>query len=206
MPRVNNGKVMSAANQSRTLRTRLVVMVTAVAVLTVIGFFILERGSRGAAVRPSRVDTSPFDGKYRLIPGESFMQSRAELAAAEKEAAEKRESDAPESARLAAKVANLRSILRTREEQYANFTIERGVIRSGATLVQEFSLNHAKTQDGKLVGVALWHEDVEDPGDCVDEPIQFALRGTRLEFIQGDEKTGFDQLVVLERLPAEGRK
>jgi hypothetical protein len=157
----------------------------------------------GGAVRPSRVDTPTFDGRYRLIPEESFAAWRVKLAAAERKAAERAETESDDARELLSEIANLRTILKTYEDQYTNFTIQHGVIRSGTTLVQEFSLKHATIRDGVLVGVALWHEDIDDPGDCNDQPIQFELRGTRLEFVIGDEENGFESPVILERISSE---
>src|SRR5512138_1638649 len=90
---------------------------------------------RGDALVPSDVDTSVFDGRYRLKPDASFRRIRAQIAGATD--AKARE--------------NLERILARQLEQYASFRIHHGVIRSGGgPLVQEFSLITASIKDKVL--------------------------------------------------------
>jgi hypothetical protein len=57
--------------------------------------------------------------------------------------------------------------LERQTDQFSNFVIERDRIRSGTLLVQEFCFIDIEAQtDQVLDAVALWHEDVHDPGDA----------------------------------------
>lgn len=180
--------------KSRTATWGIVVIVVALVVLT------LRRSPDGALVG-STVDTSAFDGRYRLIADESFATWRAQLSAAQKQLDEDPAAGTPPEADATAKIADLRALIQYRESAYTGFSIRKGVIRSGSLPIQEFSLLEAKTTGDELVGVALWHEDVDDPGDAARQPIRLKLTGDRLEFIIGDESDGFEDPVILERLP-----
>lgn len=178
---------------------RIGVFLLFVAAATLVGYLATNCGREGEVLRSSLVNTTAFDGRYRLVAEESFPRYRDELAALEKKDAERKERGEPEDPKLQSRIALLQSGLDGYVVRWSDLTIERGVIRAGTGPVQEFSLKRATIDGGRLVGVALWHEDVQDPGDCVDEPLRLELRGTRLEFVLGDEGTGFDQPAVYER-------
>ncbi|MBX3358815.1 MAG: hypothetical protein KF745_10325 [Phycisphaeraceae bacterium] len=134
----------------------------------------------------SPIATPTFDGRYQLIAEESFQALRADLAA---------EPD-PDRQVL------LRQILEGNEDAFADFRITHGVITFGREITQSFALRSATIEDGELRGEAIWHEDIHDPGDMSLEPIRLRLKGDRLEFQLGDEKTGVDQNfeAVLKRM------
>jgi hypothetical protein len=138
---------------------------------------------RGDALVPSDVDTSVFDGRYRLKPDASFRRIRAQIAGT---------TDATVRERL-------ERVLATQVEQYANFRIRHGVIRSGGgPLVQEFSLTTATVRDKVLEGKAIWHEDVHDPGDSSEIPVLMRLQHRELEFILVDaEGQSYDAVVLV---------
>jgi hypothetical protein len=159
---------------SRSGLARLLLLVATIAVVAC--------GRRDALV-PSDVDTSVFDGRYRLKSDASFRRIRAQIAGATD--AKARE--------------NLERILARQLEQYASFRIHHGVIRSGGgPLVQEFSLITASIQGKVLQGRAEWHEDVQDPGDSTQIPILMRLQGRELEFVQMDaEGRSYDAVVLV---------
>jgi hypothetical protein len=136
------------------------------------------------ALIASKIDTTPFDGDYKLLAESSFNYLREKLKNTNDEALR----------------GNLEYLLRSQEEQYANFTIKKGIIRSGTRLVQEFSLTSASIEGDILKGKAVWHEDIYDPGDCQEVPIYLKLSGNLLEFAIGDTKEEIANPVVLERI------
>lgn len=147
-----------------------------------IGSLVGTRGNLSAVV-PSSVDTSPFDGTYSLLEDRSFQKARDRVLGE------------PDPQRR----VNAQKLLAWQAEQYKNFNVRRGVIRSGVVLVQEFSLRDA-TLDGKMLsGRALWHEDIHDPGDASEERIAMKLEGDVLEFAMLDEKGVALEPVFLKR-------
>lgn len=159
---------------------------------------------RGALV-PSSVDTASFDGQYRLVPEESYLITRRLLADAKAKAKALESTGKSPGADLNATISDLRSLLRYQEEQMENFTIDRGVIRSGRVLVMELSLIRATIKDNTLDGVAVWHEDIHDPGDSHNERIRLKLIGERLEFTIGETEGAESESVILERIPQRDR-
>lgn len=128
-------------------------------------------------------ETGPFDARYELVVEESFKHLHDEIAAAEGERKEL-----------------LESILESEVEQFAAFRIHKGVITSGIVLVQEFRLTSATITDGTLVGRAIWHEDVYDPGDCCVIGVRLELEGDMLRFSLFDPGGEPDPPVVLRRV------
>lgn len=176
-----------------------------VAATLIVALVVISSGcKRDGAVVSSGVNTSLFDGRYQLVAEESFAYSRAELAAAEDAAEQSKTAGELNDPQLASKIKNLQMLLAFSEERYENFTIRNGIIRSGRVLVQEFSLRRAEIEGDTLIGVALWHEDVGDPGDCHEVRVWLKLTGDRLEFSIGDPEEGFGDPVILDRLPSEG--
>ena len=135
------------------------------------------------AVVPSRVDTAPFDGRYELVADASFGKMRQEVEA-EPDAQRKQTGQL-----LLARFA----------EQYANFRVSRGIVRSGERLVQEFSLTEGSLSGTTWRGKALWHEDIHDPGDANEVGVQLTLEGDRLEFAMLGENGEAGDPVVLRR-------
>jgi hypothetical protein len=127
--------------------------------------------------------TGPFDGRYELVVEESFKSLHDEIAAAEGERKEL-----------------LERILQREIEQFSAFWIRDGVITSGKVLVQEFRLASATITDGTLVGRAIWHEDVHDPGDCCVVGVRLELDGDTLRFSLFDPGEEPDPPVVLRRI------
>jgi hypothetical protein len=108
------------------------------------------------------VDTAGFDGEYVLDTKRSFANLFSNLP---------RETDEEK-----------REFQQVLAEQYDNFQINKGVITSGKTLVQEFRITSANISDGVLEGKAIWHEDIYDPGDCYMMKVRLKLKGDELEF------------------------
>lgn len=134
-------------------------------------------------VLPSPVDTTPFDGRYELIPEQSFKYLHKAVADATDTQSKQ----------------NNQWLLDHYIDYYTNFAISHGVIRSGSLLVQEFSLIEATLEGTTLHGSAMWHEDVYDPGDCAEVPISLTLTGNRLEFVLGDTAGEANDPVTLKR-------
>ena len=51
----------------------------------------------------------------------------------------------------------------------------------------QYDLLDYKTQGGKIVGTALWHEDRHDPGDCTEIKITLKRDGDKLIFTREDD-------------------
>ena len=160
-------------------------------------FGFLDSGSLVSSI----VNTERFDGHYRLVADESFKDFRDELAAAESAAKLLKSSGKPLGADLKAKIAGIRFLLQSYEEQMESFTVRRGVIRCGRVLVMELSLIRATIEGDTLEGTALLHEDIHDPGDCQEVSIRLKLTDDRLEFAFGDAEEGASEPVILERVP-----
>jgi hypothetical protein len=90
-------------------------------------------------------------------------------------------------------------LLQAMADQYANFRIRHGVIRSGTRPVQEFSLTEATIDGGTLRGKAVWHEDVGDPGDSSEVAVMLRLTDESLEFSVLDGQGEPDDRVVFNR-------
>jgi len=152
--------------------------------LAVFAAFTMACKGPGAELVPSSVDTSAFDGDYTLKPESSFRSIRQKVES-EKDVERRKQGE---------------SLLQMFAEQYANFRIRNGVIRSGTRLVQEFSLLDAKVEGNTLRGKALWHEDVADPGDSSEVHVMLRLNGNMLEFAVLDKPgQSSDRPVVLVR-------
>jgi len=132
---------------------------------------------------PSSVDTAVFDGCYRLDPQASFAPLYHQMEASQE----------------VEEVALLEDILAFEIDQYQDFTIEGGVIRSGGSLRQEFSLASAEVEEGTLQGKAVWHEDVGDPGDASEVLVALRLEGERLRFYVYENPGEMGEAVILVR-------
>ncbi|GJM25448.1 MAG: hypothetical protein DHS20C16_18630 [Phycisphaerae bacterium] len=148
----------------------------------------------------SSIDTAQFDGRYRLVPEESFQTYRNQLADAEANLAKQIAEGKPHDRQLALSIQDLKDLIQSASEQHSGFIIHDGVIHSGTLLVQEFSLRRAEIVGDTLTGSARWHEDVLDPGDVHDIEVRLILKGDRLEFSLGAKGEGFGEAVVLERV------
>ena len=84
-------------------------------------------------------------------------------------------------------------------ERYDDFTVDHGVIRSGKGLRQEFRIVSGDMVGDTLVGRAVWHEDVDDPGDCCVVNVCLRLTGDVLELWFFDEGGEQGKPVVLKR-------
>jgi len=51
----------------------------------------------------------------------------------------------------------------------------------------QYDLLDYKTQGGKIVGTALWHEDRHDPGDCTEIKVTLQRDGDKLIFTREDD-------------------
>jgi len=97
---------------------------------------------------------------------------------------------------------NAEKLMGWQTDQFKNFAIEHGVIRSGVGLIQEFSLRSARVEGSTLTGRALWHEDIHDPGDASEESISLKLEGDVLEFAHLDDQGAPLDPVYLRRSTA----
>jgi len=138
----------------------------------------------GTAIVPSPVDTAAFDGEYELLAEASFSGMRQQVA-----------SDPDEKH----KQIGLQ-LLERQAEQYSQFTVHHGVIRSGKILVQELSLISGVLAGHTWQGKALWHEDAHDPGDASEVGVRITLDGDRLEFVMLNEDSSAGDPVVLQRV------
>ena len=136
-----------------------------------------------AALIPSSVDTSRFDGRYELVADESFGKMRQSV-----------ESEPDGSRRQLG-----HELMGHMKSQYANFHVSHGVIRCGTALVQEFSLLPGTLTGNTWRGKAMFHEDIEDPGDVNEVELQLSVDGDRLEFSFVNEDGTLEDPVVLRR-------
>ncbi len=137
-----------------------------------------------APLVPSPVDTSIFDGSYELVPESSFASVQDGI-----------ERSSEESERKA-----FERILSSNIDQFSNFSIDHGVIRSGSFIVQEFSLISAERSENRLLGRAIWHEDVGDPGDMNEVTIEMRRQGNTLSFWIYDPNNNRGDAIVLSRI------
>lgn len=114
----------------------------------------------------STIDTSLFNGSYLLAEAASFSPLMNEID--ETEDHERRQA--------------LEAILSIEISRYSDFSIENGVIRSGTSIVQEFSLTSGKIEGNVLKGRAIWHEYVLDPGDMVEVFVELSIEEDILYF------------------------
>ena len=155
----------------------------------------------GDAVIPSAIDTSAFDGSYQLVENESFLDQRRIIAINDCLIAQQLAARGLPDPKLLMQNAYSRSMLADAIESCADFVIRSGVIRAGRVLRWELSLTKASITDGKLVGTAIEHEDIHDPGDCQEVGVVLELEGERLKFGVSEVGTEPHEFVVLQRLP-----
>jgi hypothetical protein len=120
-----------------------------------------------APIVESTVDTSIFNGRYLLVEAASFTPLIDEL----------------ERTRNPERREALETLLLIEISRYSDFSIEKGVIRSGSSIIQEFSLISGKTEGNILEGRAIWHEDIRDPGDMVEVFIELKIEEDMLYFM-----------------------
>jgi hypothetical protein len=159
----------------------------------------------GNAVVPSSVNTRQFDGHYRLVEEESFRKTRALVAAEEHEIAKQIMVRGLPDPQLLLRTAYLRFGMCDSVDSCTGFTINSGVIRSGQTLPWELSLLDAKITGNKLLGTALLHEDVHDPGDCQEVSVMLERDGKRLKFNYFPESEKPTDWVVFEHMTPSDR-
>lgn len=181
---------------------RIGVFLLLIGAASIAGYLVTQCGREHEVLRASTVDTRAFDGHYRLVPEASFVDAQEEIRAVERELSRRQALGEPASDELGSRMALLRANLDRRIARWSDLVIERGVLRAGRGPVQEFSLVRAAIAEGRLNGTALWHEDVQDPGDCADVPLRLELRGARLSFALGDERSGFESAAEYERATA----
>jgi hypothetical protein len=161
-------------------------MRTARLLLTVCAALAVACKGPEAALVPSKMDTAAFDGDYTLKPEASFPSLRRRVEG-EKDTMRRKLGE---------------SMVKLMVDQYANFRIRRGVIRSGTRVVQEFSLLDGKVEGNLLRGKALWHEDVADPGDSSEVPVALRLSGNELEFaVLDDQGRSVDPVMLVRQGP-----
>jgi hypothetical protein len=80
--------------------------------------------------------------------------------------------------------------LKRQTDLYSDFVIERNRIRSGKGHVQEFCFLHVLVEtESTLDAIAVWHEDVNDPGDASLTKVRAERDGEEARFhIYGEEK------------------
>jgi len=68
-------------------------------------------------------------------------------------------------------------------DQYSNFVVETDRIRSGIHQIQEFCFIDVRSETGRTFdAVAVWHEDVGDPGDASLIRVRFERDGSEATF------------------------
>ena len=133
----------------------------------------------------SSVDTTLFDGNYQLLEEESFLSLLRVFSEAENEVDR----------------SAYEAIMVSSYDQFSNFTIDSGVIRSGSFITQEFSLIEAEIEGSRLLGSAYWHEDVRDPGDYVEMQIELRLTDDILHLWYFESTDEMGDEIVLVRIP-----
>ena len=126
--------------------------------------------SSGVAI-PSSVDTKPFDGDYVLDSQASVRSQRESFA---------RGTDPR-------RIAEFEGLLAMATVEMTPLRIRHGVIHIGIGPTQELSLVEAEIDGLDLIGTAIWHEDVEDPGDSSEVIVALKRRAGVLELRIGDE-------------------
>ena len=127
-------------------------------------------GRAGDALVASKVDTAALDGRYELLTEQSFTSLRKQVAG---------ESDPQR------KEAGL-GLISFLAANWADLRIANGVLRCGRVVVQEFSLVDASKTGEGVTGTAIWHEDVQDPGDSSRVALALRRSGDRLELQVGE--------------------
>ena len=128
------------------------------------------------------IPTPTLDGSYVLDYESSFGDLRARLAEAQP-----------------AEREILERLLAAAKDQLHNFRIDHGVITSGKLLIQEFRLISATTENGTLIGKAIWHEDIYDPGDCSSVNVRLNLEGDILKFYYSPDGDEPGEPIILRR-------
>jgi hypothetical protein len=68
-------------------------------------------------------------------------------------------------------------------DQYANFEVDARGVRSGKVLVQDLCFVDIRVQtESTLDAIALWHEDIHDPGDASPIRVRLERDGPNLRF------------------------
>ena len=136
-----------------------------------------------APIVESTVDTSLFDGNYLLAEVASFDPLMDEI--------ERTEDDERRKA--------LEEILSSEIARYSDFSIEHGIIRSGRSIIEEFSLISGVTEGNSFSGKAIWHEDVQDPGDSIEVFVELSIEDDILHFTYGESEAECSDSIVLIR-------
>ncbi len=172
-------------------------------IITAIIFVLMRDDSPpvgpGSSVVPSNVSTKGFDGSYHLVMGESFLETRRLIATNDHQIAKQIMTRGLPDPDLLMQNAYLIWSLEDSANACANFRINAGVIRSGQTMKWELSLTSATVTDSTLVGTALLHEDIYDPGDCQSVGVRLERDGDRLKFSYYELGGQPGEPVVLQR-------
>jgi hypothetical protein len=129
----------------------------------------------------SDVDTHIFDGSYLMVESTSISLLEFEIERTEDKN----------------KIKDLHALIESEMDRYSNFNIDGSIIRSGKTLVQEFSLISAIIEDNTLEGRAIWHEDVHDPGDMIEVIVELRFEGDLLYFSNYEVDSANEETIVL---------
>jgi hypothetical protein len=131
----------------------------------------------------STVDTSIFNGQYLLVEAASFTPLMDDIERTKNP--ERRQA--------------LEALLSIEISRYRDFSIENGVVRSGKSIIQEFSLISGKTEGNVLEGRAVWHEDIRDPGDMVEVFVELMIEEDILYFTNYESEAEPADTIVLIR-------
>jgi hypothetical protein len=145
--------------------------------------FFLTACTNGAPLIESTVDTSLFDGSYTLVKDDTFASLIEEIQRTQDQ--ERRDA--------------LEAILQSEIDRYSDFVIEYGVIRSGKSIIQEFSLTSGTLEGNILNGKAIWHEDIRDPGDMVEVNVELSIEDHLLFFTYHESDVQAADVIVLMR-------
>jgi hypothetical protein len=150
-----------------------------------VGFIVLipACAAGDAPLVVSTVDTSLIDGQYLLAEAASITALRIDIERAE-----------DQEVRRALEAMMLSEISR-----YSDFSIENGVVRSGKSIIQEFSLISGTHEGNVLIGKAIWHEDIRDPGDMVEVFVELSIEGDLLYFTYYESEAEPADTIVLIR-------
>lgn len=145
--------------------------------------FLAACTANGAPLIESTVDTSLFDGNYTLVEADTFTSLIDQIERTE-----------DQERRIA-----LEAILRSEIDRYSHFVIKNGVIRSGKSIIQEFSLISGTLGEYFFNGVAVWHEDIQDPGDMVEVNVELSIEDDLFYFTYHESEIQTADVIVLIR-------
>jgi hypothetical protein len=113
-----------------------------------------------------------FQGKWKFDEAKSFAPEGEDDGQAEMSAEEKA---------ILGAMKQLGVVMSDIEIRGTQITQLEGLLRA------QYDLLDYKSEGGKIVGTALWHEDRHDPGDCTEIKVSLQRSGDTLTFTREDD-------------------